>query len=55
MVGEKAPMLGKNLDTSAGFGRLASMRFRAPPPQRWSPAQCPSMTFLQAPWGPKAG
>jgi hypothetical protein len=33
MVREKAPMLGKNLPlaASAGFGKRASMRFRAPP------------------------
>jgi hypothetical protein len=33
MVREKAPMLGRTfwLDASAGFGKRASMRFRAPP------------------------
>jgi hypothetical protein len=32
MVGEKTPVLGRTfrLDTSAGFGKGASMRFRAP-------------------------
>jgi hypothetical protein len=33
MVREKAPMLGGTFrsDASAGFGKRASMRFRAPP------------------------
>jgi hypothetical protein len=35
MVREKAPILGRNfqLDTSAGFGKRTSTRFRAPPAQ----------------------
>jgi hypothetical protein len=41
MVRKKAPMLGRTfrLDTSAGFGKRASMRFRATPLHDGSPAQ----------------
>jgi hypothetical protein len=50
VVREKAPMLGTfPLDTSAGFGRLAIMRFRAPPLPLLVAGPGLSTTFLRAP------
>jgi hypothetical protein len=51
MVCEKALMLGRTfpLDTSAGFGKRASMRFRAPPLPLPVVGRGLSTTFLRAP------
>jgi hypothetical protein len=51
MVGEKAPMLGRafRLDASAGFGKRAGMRFRAPPLALPVAGMGLSTTFLRAP------
>jgi hypothetical protein len=57
MVREKTPMLGGTfrLDTSAGFGERASMRFRAPPLPLPVAGLGLSTTFLRVPaWGLEA-
>jgi hypothetical protein len=59
MVREKAPMLGTTfrLDTSTGFGRLASTRYRALPlplAGRW-PRPLHDLPTSALAWGLKAG